>query len=817
MTTKQPTSYTAADIVNRQFPECVREAPTLYIGSVGEAGLAHLIAEVSDNSLDEMQQLQRGVPRCANLHIVLGKYGDVTVFDDGHGIPYGKTTISNPADHSKTTLPTLQAAVGVLNTSGKYRGSAYRGAAGVHGQGVKAVNALSTQFSVWSRHADNPKQWEACHFAHGKLTKYENGVKPPVNPMTGKAPTKGVVVYWKPDTKIFGDATLSLGQLRTRMQFKAYFVPRGTIHMRSPSGKDIVFHEPDGPRAFLRERAAELKLPPEQVESPFMYASDNVDVAVAWTTHGDCALGAYTNSIPNADRGVHFNAFMSALFFALAPYRKKRDKFTALDLREGLLGLINAKLDRPQFSSQTKDKLVDDRAERPLQTELLNAFKAYFAKNKGVAASICERAESLRDARDKFSADRAALTALKKVKSKGLPAKACTCPDAGPDDRELLIVEGESAGGGVRFARDPRWQEMLPLKGKPMNAQRVASVAALTASEEILYILNMMGFNPKLEDPMSQRRVNRMVILADPDPDGPLDGSTLVPVRYSGGWQVVSIADLASDEWLGRQYQTLSWVGGQWRAEQAGNARVTCELTEEIRLKLSDGTYQTCSPDHKWPIPDTGRNRYRGQLDAKTGLRWLAASELKAGDRINGPSVTVNTSEQARTALGTDDFAVRTIFKAQHRKLSVPKKFYCLTVPTAGNFLLANGLLSANCHIQNLVLALLVRVAPSFIEEGRVFVVDSPEYYALLKSGEVVSGATLADVQDALRKLKLPNVQVHHIKGWGEIDPSLLKKLALDPSTRKLRQITLDGKSARVFVDVMSENPETRRQMLGIT
>lgn len=807
-TTKKSAAYRASDIHNLQYPECVREKPTLYVGPLGADALLHFVREVADNVLDEMLQ-----GRAKNGIIQVDRDGTVTVFDDGPGVPFGTTSIVNPLNGESQKLPTIRAAFGVLNTSGKYKGDAYQGAGGVHGQGAKAVNALSDSFEVWTSHSDNDKHWEYIAFERGVQKRHVIGKVPsaPTNPVSKAAPRRGTIVRWTPDLSIVGKGSkLSASNLMHWLSIKAYFVPQGTFYLVAPNGSIKKYAQPEGAVAYVRDRFTELKID-EAPDKVFLYVSPLVEVAATWGSYSECALSAFTNAIYNPERGVHFNAFFNALLTALQPFRKKRDTFTAVDLREGCIGMVNARLSGPKFDSQTKEKLVDDRADNPLRIELTKAFTDFLTKNKAFAARLCERAQNIRSLRARFSADKALAAALSKKKRSGLPTKASTAPNCSPDERELLVVEGDGAAGGCRSARDARFQEVLPLRGKPLNALR-AKPEQLLASEEIMNVLTMIGYDPKKPDPMSSRRVGKLVLLSDPDPDGPLHGDTLVPIRVGGEWRIVKISELVN---YPHPYKVLAFdkATGFLIPKPASCARVVESSTTSIKLTVN-GSSVVCTPSHKWCVQETSGTRYRGEIDPVSGLRMIRAGDMKAGDRILGSDTAVTSHGAALLLIGTPVRGGNHIVSKVRVQQHEPTDFYCLTVPGSGTFLTASGLLSSNCHINALVLAAVWKCAPSLIEDGRVFVVDSPEYYALHK-GVPYSGASAENVRLQVEAAG-GKADVHHIKGWGEIDSELLSLLALNPATRKLRKIVLTDAGAQAFTKIMSDDAETRRTLLGI-
>ena len=211
------------------------------------------------------------------------------------------------------------------------------------------------------------------------------------------------------------------------------------------------------------------------------------------------------------------NCFHLPRFFIES--KKRNHTFTLNEVKEGLVGLVNVKLSSPQFDSQTKEKVVDERANIPVKDAVLKALTEFFKANKALATSLCDRATQLKDLKSKFVASKKVLRELKNIQRSGFPSKFSSSSKAPPDKRELYLVEGESAGGSARQARDKDYQEVLPLKGKIINSVKGVPSKVLE-SQEILYLMACLGFSPDIADPYSKLRVGKIMILADPDPDG---------------------------------------------------------------------------------------------------------------------------------------------------------------------------------------------------------------------------------------------------------------------------------------------------------
>ena len=384
-----------------------------------------------------------------------------------------------------------------------------------HGVGIKATNFLSLHFRV--RTFYKGKWWQIA-YKKGELVTEVSTCAAPTHPFSGEKVTKGTVLDFKPDPSIFSELKFSTTLLQEWASLASYFTPGFTFTISHHSGKSKTYHAEDGPLQYVKDVMSKLEVTPIS-ESTFSFSNPLLDCVFQYSTLDGNSMRGFTNGLSNAEGGVHLDAFFASLKTAIQPYAKKNQVFTVNELREGLVGLVNVKLSAPQFDSQTKEKLVDPRGRGPVQEHLDVALAEFFKKNKKFALELCDRCTQLKQLRNRFQQSRRALSEIRKIVSKGLPSKAALAPGCPPEKRELILLEGESAGGTGRAARDKSFQEILPLKGKIKNAMRDKKNEALE-SEEVLNILAMIGFNPKAEDPLSNLRVGKIIHMADPDPDG---------------------------------------------------------------------------------------------------------------------------------------------------------------------------------------------------------------------------------------------------------------------------------------------------------
>lgn len=508
------------DIRNLEFPDSIRLRPGMYLGATDSTGIFQLLKEVVDNCVDESLNGTGG-----GINIVLNKDGSYSVSDNGRGFPFDTVRIAS----LKKDIPTILAALTIPHTSGKFDSESYAVSRGLNGVGLKVVNAMSDRFEVISNRG---KQTQSIAFSKGilKAHKTAGASLPKDHPYK-----KGTYVRFTPDPKLFTSKRLPWGDFIEWVKMSAYLSP-AAITVTNMEGKSSTYHYPRGVAQYIEDRVASLQKEKafEMVSKRSIIASGELfDCALAFSNRDGYDIKGLTNGMDNTEGGVHVTALFQAVRDALEPYCKKNDKFTINELKDGTIGLINVKLSEPRFTSQTKERLVDDRAGAPLKIALTKQFSEFFKANKSLANSLVSRASELSKLKAQFSASKKTITALKKHASKGLPSKAALSPNCAAHERELVLVEGDSSSGSCRQARNAKTQECLPLKGKPKNAARGASAEKVLMNEEIMNVLAMIGFNagnPK--DPLQNLRVGKIILLADADVDGRHIASLILAVFH---------------------------------------------------------------------------------------------------------------------------------------------------------------------------------------------------------------------------------------------------------------------------------------------
>jgi DNA gyrase subunit B len=497
-------TYSAQDIQILKGLEHVRKRPAMYIGGTDVKAYHHLLREVVDNGIDE--HLDGHV-----THVLVNidtKTQVVEVRDNGRGIPVEK--------HPKAGISTLTAVFTKLHAGGKFGTGAYTSAvAGLHGIGVKAVNALSDSLDVWTC-MKKGTVWHQ-HFTRGDpTTKVERSDR--------VMKSTGTIVRFRPDTIIFGDAKWRPSKIAAWLHDIAYLCPG--IHLRlTVDGQKITYHESGGLAALLEASTADQQL----LNDPILLTTPDCDVAVAWTDGEGESWRSFTNVISTPAHGTHVQGARKAITDALNAVGEG-SRFRGEDLREGLVGAVHVRVLEPIFRGQTKSKLENPEVETKVYDALRQHLTKVFAQNPDLVKKLQDRAKRLQSAREKYKAEQQAIkgTKVKKGARGLLPHKLIEAPDCTPAERELFIVEGDSAGGSARAARiafkkngkDVHFQEVYPLRGKLTNAARKQDLAAVAKNDSIKDLFTAIGTGVGDTFDIRRCRYNTIFLLADADPDG---------------------------------------------------------------------------------------------------------------------------------------------------------------------------------------------------------------------------------------------------------------------------------------------------------
>jgi len=505
MTKNKNTGYTASSITVLKGLEAVRKRPAMYVGSTDSLGLHQIFYEVLDNAVDE------ALAGFANI-IVVTFYEDgvVEVADNGRGIPVDI--------HPETKRSALETVMTTLHAGGKFDSNTYKISGGLHGVGVSATNALS--------------EWmETIVKRGGKVYKqtYKQGVPQGDVEVIGQCPQKetGTVQRFKPDPEIFKEhLDFSPKKILNRIKEQAFLTSGTLFILRDHIAKKYrAFYFKQGLVSFVRELVGQTKI---VVDPLYIQGEDNdiiIESALAYTESTDEQIRAFANNIYNREGGTHVTGFKTAITNALNTYAtkhkliKEKEKFSGDDVREGLVGIISVKLADPQYEGQTKLKLNNAEVRPAVYNVVYNKFLEFLEQNPKSAKTIVGKALLTRKAREAARAARKAVLRKGALTSGGLPGKLADCTSKDPTSAELFIVEGDSAGGSAKQARNRETQAVFPLTGKPINPEknRLDKVLANPRLKDLIRVLGI-GVGEKLE--ADKLRYGKIIIMTDADVDG---------------------------------------------------------------------------------------------------------------------------------------------------------------------------------------------------------------------------------------------------------------------------------------------------------
>jgi DNA gyrase subunit B len=512
-------SYTAKDIYVLEGLEPVRKRPGMYIGTTDTAGLHHLIWEVVDNSIDEAM-----AGYAKNVRVELLPGNRVAVSDDGRGIPVEV--------HPQTKKSTLETVMTTLHAGGKFGGESYKVSGGLHGVGVSVVCALSTWMKA-----------EVCRDGGLHVQEYKRGVPQYKVKKIGKCGTTGTKVTFEPDPEIFKTVEFDMKKVVDHLRQQAFLTKGIRIEIiDSRKEKEPLYHGfyfDGGLLSFIKYLSRTDK--PFQ-ETPFYVqkSAEKVDVEAAflYTQDNEIQELSFANNIYTPDGGMHLTGFRSALTRAINNYAyeneylKKTDEgLTGDDVREGMIAVVSVKLQEPQFEGQTKARLGSPHARTAVEAVTGEAIKDFLERNGADARRILEKC--LLAAKARKAAKAAKETVLRKGALEGLtlPGKLADCSSRNPEESELFIVEGDSAGGSAKQGRDRRTQAILPLKGKILNVEK-ARIDKMLINKEIKALVVALGTAIAESFDISKLRYHKIILMTDADVDGSHIRTLLLTLFY---------------------------------------------------------------------------------------------------------------------------------------------------------------------------------------------------------------------------------------------------------------------------------------------
>ena len=511
-------SYGAEQIQVLEGLEAVRKRPGMYIGSTSTTGLHHLVYEIVDNSVDEAL-----AGFCSEINVFINQDNSITVVDNGRGIPVGI--------QPKMKRPAVEVVFTVLHAGGKFGGGGYKVSGGLHGVGSSVVNALSDWLEVQvSRDGKIYQQ------------RYERGNICYDLKVVGETDKTGTRVTFKPDATIFDDVIYDYDKLKTRLRETAFLTKNLKItltDLRPDEPRTHTFHYEGGIKQFVEYlNKGKTAIYDKVIYCEGVKNNINVEVALQHNDGYNESVFSFVNNIITPEGGMHMTGFRSALTKVFNDYarsnnilKEKDDNLSGDDLREGLTAIISVKIEEPQFEGQTKQKLGMAEARTAVESVMSEQMVYFLEQNPSVARTIVEKAVQAQRAR--LAARKARDVARKSnlSESMALPGKLADCSSKNPDECEIYIVEGDSAGGSAKTARNRATQAILPLRGKILNVEK-ARFDHILENAEIKAMITAFGTGIHDYFDIEKLRYNKIIIMTDADVDGAHIATLLLTFFY---------------------------------------------------------------------------------------------------------------------------------------------------------------------------------------------------------------------------------------------------------------------------------------------
>jgi DNA gyrase subunit B len=777
-------AYTAKDITVLEGLEPVRKRPGMYIGSTGSRGLHHLLYEVVDNAVDEAL-----AGRCDLIEVTLHPDGSATVRDDGSGIPVDVMP--------EQGLPALTVVLTKLHAGGKFGGTGYKVSGGLHGVGVSVVNALSEWLTV--EVSRDGKIWRQ-EFARGEPT---TDVK-----ATGPTKETGTTISFLPDHEVFDETDWQEEILIQRLRETAFLTKglRIVFTDERAAGQTVEFHYEGGIRDFV----AHVNESKDPVHKHVVYLEGEsqdgqVEVAMQWNNSYVESVFSFANNINTTEGGTHLSGFRGALTGTLNRYarekgllREKEDNLEGEDVREGLAAVISVKLQNPQFEGQTKTKLGNPPVEGLVKTTVNQKLAQFMEENPTDARQIITKAVSASRARQAARKARELTRRKSALENSSLPGKLADCTIKDPDAAELFIVEGDSAGGSAKQARDRTTQAILPLRGKIINSEknRINKVLSNTEIQAMITAIGT-GFGDEFE--IANLRYGRVIVMTDADVDG-AHIRTLVltflyrtmPELFERGHVYIAVPPL---------YHVKLGSQGMYFEKDAQLEELLVRERVKDMTVLARGDLETALTEARW-----GRLvRELSHLEA-----WAAKLESEFGPAARFAISHRLVEADSDGASGAAELIA-----------SLPPNGYELTVEDELDELLQVRVVETDTSTEKRVeLPTAMLASPTYIAVQRAYA----------KVGEIIGlppftvtfgkKSSRAETFDQLRLSSLDlakeGMQISRFKGLGEMNPEQLWETTMDPAKRMLIRVEVEDAAAadKVFSTLMGDQVEPRRHFI---
>jgi DNA gyrase subunit B len=782
-------SYTAKDITVLEGLEAVRKRPGMYIGSTGPRGLHHLVYEVVDNSVDEAI-----AGECDHVIVTLHPDYSCTVADNGRGIPVGR--------HPKEKKPAAQVVLTTLHAGGKFGdGGGYKVSGGLHGVGVSVVNALSEKLELEIHREGNV--WRQTYERGTPVTEFKKGA---ASKRTGTT-----ITFW-PDPEIFAELDFDFQTLAERLRETAFLTRGLKIELVDERGQtnSETFQYKGGIEDFVRY----LNETKDALHRKIVYfegetGDGQVEVAMQWNSSYQESIFSFANNINTHEGGSHLSGFKSALTRTLNAYarqkgilKEKEENLSGEDVREGLTAVISVKLRDPQFEGQTKTKLGNPPVEGLVKETVNRKLGEFLEENPGEARRILTKAVDASRAREAARKARDLTRRKSALENSTLPGKLADCTVRDPRDAELFIVEGDSAGGSAKQARERSNQAVLPLRGKIINVEK-SRIDKVLSNIEIQALITAIGTGVHEEFKIDDARYHKIVLMTDADVDGAHIRTLILTFLYrqmpeliDAGYVYIAKPPLYKVKQDGREL----YVERESELEEF----LLSDKLERFELLASNAKAPKKLTKAKWQAFVRRTKEYDGwsaSLQAEFGhdlVTFLQESQIldSAVTTLAGARKLFSTKDPASEPFDTKVVSAEKdglVVKATHRKNALAKSYR-----------LPKALFDHHDYKK------LVEVHSTLLKQ-----VGRPPFDVGLKAKRA-EALSFTDLRHKVIDLAKEGVSLQRFKGLGEMNAEQLRVTTMDPASRTLQRVTLEDASAadQIFSMLMGDKVEPRRDFI---
>jgi DNA gyrase subunit B len=777
--------YSAKDITVLEGLEAVRRRPGMYIGSTGARGLHHLVYEVVDNSVDEAI-----AGFCDQVTVTLHPDNSVTVTDDGRGIPV--------EEHEKEKRPAAEVVMTTLHAGGKFGdGGGYKVSGGLHGVGVSVVNALSERLHL-----------EVRRDGYSWTQDYERGDPGGELSRGAKTNDTGTTITFLPDDDVFEDVVLDYQTLAERLRETAFLTRNLRIELvdERGAGQRETFQYEGGIVDFV----AHLNENKDPLHSKTVYFDSETDdgqveVAMQWNSSYQESVFSFANNINTHEGGSHLSGFRAALTRTLNAYarekgllKEKDDNLSGEDVREGLTAVISVKLRDPQFEGQTKTKLGNPPVEGLVKETVNRKLGEFLEENPGEGRRILQKAVDAARAREAARKARDLTRRKSALENSTLPGKLADCTVKDPRDAELFIVEGDSAGGSAKQARDRNTQAVLPLRGKIINAEK-NRIDKVLSNQEIQALITAIGTGIHDEFNLEDLRYHKVVLMTDADVDGAHIRTLILTFLYR---QMPALFE------SGYVYIAKPPLYGVKNGKQELYVEKESELEEILlRDKLEKFSYTNgSSKKRSW----TAARWQRFTRDFKEYDGWTASLQASYGhEAINFLLESQILDEGAASIAG-----VRKLVE-QADPAEEPFETELVTAGKEEIVIKAIHRASGLARTHRLSAELFKSTEYRRLAEVHAKLtkqVGRPPFQVTLGSKQR-EALSFGELRQATLDLAKEGIPLQRFKGLGEMDAEELRETTMDPESRTLQRVTIEDAATaeRLFTDLMGDNVEPRK------